>query len=445
MAFLIQSSNLLTQAQQNDAEFAFKLKTQLLTTNGVRRDVQFHDIADNFAEDISANFAESAVEKPILPVPTSTMTKPQIHAALSKLGEVEKNTLLSDLSGFIQITPEQAQHAVEKVFTEESKTLNQVLANNQQLDETDYKQIALAIQVIIGSSFFNTLLQNSNVIDSDKKSVKSIEGVKEQQFVGIISSDIMLELLKIVRKVVAELNISDRRISADFLTLNAKMVEAAADSTIKEGKEMFNGALTGFFTSLAITAAGTAFQARGLHKQNQSIKHNLVKANQNGSAADRLNELNASALSSPKNNSLELKTKDGVKVELADQATPAQQALANQRGTEAAQRTNKLGLAERDEHERVMNKTRTQIGIAEQGSRMSDNAGQMVTSANQVNVKSEEANKMTQQSVADMARTVSADKDKQVDKSLDLVKQMIEYLREIRESQLRTFQSMVRG
>lgn len=437
MTVIAQSLNLPAQIQRNGAEFARIPKTQLSTTNGVRQDVQLNDI--------SANFAESAVEKPILSAPTSTMTETQIHAAVSALGEVEKNTLLSDLSSFIQITPEHAQHAVEKVFAAENITLNQVFANNQQLDETDYKQIAQAIQVMIGSSFFNTVPQNSGVIDSDKKSAKSMESAKAQQFVGIISSDIMLELLKIVRKVVAELNISDRRISADFLALNAKMVEAAADSTIKEGKEMFNGALTGFFTSLAITAAGTVFQARGLHKQSQSIKHNLVKANQNGSAADRLSELNTSALSSPKNNVLELKTKNGVKVELADQATPAQQALSNQRGTEAAQRTNKLGLAERDEHERIMNKTRTQIGIAEQGSRMSDNAGQMATSANQVNVKSEEANKMTQQSVADMARTVSSDKDKQVDKNSELVKQMLEHLREICESQLRTVQSMVRG
>lgn len=159
-----------------------------------------------------------------------------------------------------------------------------------------------------------------------------------------------------------------------------------------------------------------------------------------------MNELNANSLSSSsKNSSLTLKNKEGVSVELVDQATPAQQALANQRGAEAAQRTNKLGLSERDEHERIMNKTRTKMGIAEQGGRLSDNAGQMATSANQVNVKAEEANKMTQQSVADVARSVSADKDKQIDKSMDLVKQMNEHLREIREGQLRTFQSVVRG
>ena len=437
MTTITQSLNLPAQIQPNGSEFALISKTPSSTTNGVRQDVKLHDV--------SADSADSIVKKPALSAPISTMTVTQMQVALSELGAVENNTLLADLYGFSQITPEQMQQVVEKVFAAESKTINQVLSNNQQLDEADYKQIALAIQVMIGSSFFNGLPQNSDAIDPDKQSAKSVDSAKTQQFVGIIRSDIMIDLIKLVRKVVAELNISERRISAEFLMLNAKMIEAAADSTIKEGKEMFNGALTGFFTSLAITAAGAAFQARGLHKQTQSIKNNLVKANQNGSAADRLNELNTNSLSSPKNHSLELKTKNGVKVELADQATPAQQALANQRGTEAAQRTNKLGLAERDEHERIMNKTRTQIGIAEQGSRMSDNAGQMVTSANQVNVKSEEANKMTQQSVADTARMIVGDKDKLIDQLKDYVKQMMESLRETADSQLRTFQNVVKG
>ncbi|MEY0976591.1 hypothetical protein AB7196_11635 [Providencia rettgeri] len=92
-----------------------------------------------------------------------------------------------------------------------------------------------------------------------------------------------------------------------------------------------------------------------------------------------------------------------------------------------------------------MNKTRVQMGVAEQASRMSDNAGQLATASNQVNVKSAEADKMIEQSVADTARSVYSDKDKQIDKSQDLAKQMQEHLREIREGSLRTMQSMVRG
>lgn len=397
--------------------------------------------------DVLANIFNGDVEKPTLAVPASGMTVVQLQAALNELSNEDRKILLNNLSLFISLSPEQLEQAVEKVLAAEQKTIEQVFGNNQKLDEADIKLIAQAIHVIVGSSFFAGLQPSISASESVKAETKSIESVKNDSFVGIISSDIMMELIKLVRKVVAELNISDRRISADFLQLSGKMTEAAAESTIKEGKEMFSGALTGFFTALAISGAGAAFQARALHQQNQSIKNNLVKANQNGAAADRLNELNANsfAAGSAKGNALTLKNKDGVSVELADQATPAQQALANQRGAEAAQRTNKLGLAERDEHERIMNKTRVHIGIADQGSRLSDNAGQLATTSNQVNVKAEEANKMTQQSVADAARSVSSDKDKQLDKSNDLVKQMNEHLREIREGQLRTFQTVVRG
>lgn len=427
------------QIKQYGTEFSSVTRTQSAGVSVVGQDVKL--------QDVSLHFSDMVVGKPALPVPIGMMTVAQMQAALAELGTEEKNALLNDLYGFIRVTPEQVQQAVEKVFTAEQKTLNQVFTNNQKLDETDTKLIAQAIQVMIGSSFLAELQQNASAAEFDKKETKSIESAKNNQFVGIISSDIMMELIKLVRKVVAELNISDRRISAEFLQLSAKMTELAAESTIKEGKEMFTGALTGFFTALAISGAGAAFQAKALHQQSQSIKNNLVKANQNGAAADRLNELSANSLSSSsaKGNSLILKNKEGVSVELVDQATPAQQALANQRGAEAAQRTNKLGLAERDEHERIMNKTRVKMGVADQGSRLSDNAGQMATSANQVNVKAEEANKMTQQSIADVARTVSGDKDKQLEKSNDLVKQMNEHLREIREGQLRTFQTVVRG
>lgn len=423
--------------QTNHSPMVNNQEANANAASGIRKNIELPNIQNVFVEPHS--------DKPTLNGAMVDMTVENLSEALSQLMTPEKAALLSDIRHFLVITPEKMQATVAKVLAEENKTIKHVVDKNHQLDETDIKLISQAIQVVIASSFSRDALNNQAVSDKDIKTVKSINDARKSEFVGIISSDIMLELIKIIRKVVAELNISDRRISADFLVLNAKMVEAAAESTIKEGKEMFSGALAGFFTSLAISTAGAAFQGRALHKQNQSIKTNLVKANQNGAAADRLTELNANSLSSAKGSALTLKTKEGTDVKLADQATPAQQALSNQRGNEAAQRTNKLGLAERDEHERIMNKTRVKMGIAEQGGRLSENAGQMVTSGNQVNVKGEEANKMTQQSVADVARTVSTDKDKQVDKSQDLVKQMNEHLREIREGQLRTFQSVVRG
>ncbi len=425
----------------------FDSPLSLSSTGGLEQSLM--NIDNNLIfQDINSDINETNIKKPELKEKTNDIALEQLTGLLLPLSSAENTALLGDLRHFISLTPEKLEAVFTKVFNEEKNDITQIIKNAQLPDEVEMKQIAQAFQVILASTFFKDALNNQGISDIQSNTVKSSNEAKKSDFVGIISSDIMLELIKIIRKVMAEINISDRRISADFLMLNAKMVEAAAESTIKEGKEMFSGAMMGFFTSLAISSASAAFQGRSLQKQNQSIKTNLVKANQNSAAADRLTELNGSSLSSssiPKAGALTLKGKDGTSISVTDQPTVTQQALSNQRGAEAAHRTNKLGLAERDEHERIMNKTRIQQGVAEQGGRLSDNAGQMVTSANQVNVKAEEANKMTQQSVADVARSVSADKDKQIDKSQDLVKQMNEHLREIREGQLRTFQSVVRG
>ncbi|QKG43210.1 hypothetical protein [Providencia rettgeri] len=301
-----------------------------------------------------------------------------------------------------------------------------------------------AVQLLIASSFFKD--SPSRQVEGGNKGQEPIDGIKNNTFVGIISNDLLVELSKIIRKVMAEINISDRRISAEFLQLNAKMVQASADSTIREGKETFKGAMMGFFTALAITAAGGAFQARGLRQQQQSIKHNLIPGNKNISGASKLSGLNGNTESvSTKPNTLSLTGKDGSTVTLGNQASQSQKNLSNQRIEEASKRTRDLGASQHEKHDQIMNKTRVQMGVAEQASRMSDNAGQLATASNQVNVKSAEADKMIEQSVADTARSVYSDKDKQIDKSQDLAKQMQEHLREIREGSLRTMQSMVRG
>ncbi|WP_275075351.1 IpaC/SipC family type III secretion system effector [Providencia rettgeri] len=406
------------------------------TVIGVRKDIDL--------QVISSNIAALSVEKPVLKMGNTTIDTEQLLSALGQLGSEEKAALLGDIRQFLAITPEQMQQAVLTVMTEEKSAIEQVFQDAQQPDETEIKQLSQAIQVMLASSFFKETF--SKQLDSGTESSKVIAAeAKSSQFVGIASSDVLMELMKIIRKVVAELNISDRRISSNFLMLSGKMTEAAAESTIKEGKEMFKGALIGFATSMAISGAGAAFQLKSLRTQSLSIKDNLVKANQNSASAERLASLTSNHNITKSAAPLSLKTKGGSTVDMVDSPNMAQQNLANQRTTEAAQRTNKLGQAEYQKHDQVMNRERTKSGIAEQGSRLSDNAGQMATSANQINVKEEEASKMRQQSVADIARTVSSDKDKQIDKDKDLVKQMHEHLRDIRESQLRTMQSMVRG
>ncbi|HHE6470578.1 TPA: type III secretion target, IpaC/SipC family protein [Providencia rettgeri] len=393
-----------------------------------------------------ASESELVMDKPSLKIAQFSMHDGQMLADISALTSSDKLATLDDLHAFRMLTPENIQQAIGKVLTEEKSHIEQLVGDAQLPDEADLKQMSQAIQVLIASSFFKGSLEGNIDGNEIKEGQKSIDGVKSSTFVGIISNDLMMELSKIIRKVMTEINISDRRISADFLQLNAKMVQASADSTIREGKEVFKGAMMGFFTSLAITAAGSAFQARGLRQQHQFIKNNLIPGNKNLIGASKLSGLNGKlGADSAQPKILSLPGKDGSTIKMSNQATQNQKNIAQQRIDEAASRTKSLGLSEHEKHDQVMNKSRVQMGIADQASRMSDNAGQLATSSNQVNVKSAEADKTIEQSTADIARTVSGDKDKQIDKSQDLVKQMQEHLREIREGNLRTMQSMVRG
>lgn len=393
-----------------------------------------------------ASGAEVMVDRPSLRTPQFSIDDGQMLSDISALADSDKLTILDDLHAFRTLTPESIQQAISKVLKEEKSHIEQVVGDAQLPDEANLKQMSQAIQLLIASSFFKDSFSGQLESNDGNRGQQSIDSVKNDTFVGIISNDLMVELSKIIRKVMVEINISDRRISADFLQLNAKMVQASADSTIREGKETFKGAMMGFFTSLAITAAGSAFQAIGLRQQQQSIKHNLVPGNQNISGASKLSGLNGKVGSdAAKPNTLNLTGKDGSTVTLSSQPTQNQKNLASQRVEEAGIRTRDLGMSQHEKHDQIMNKSRVQMGVAEQASRMSDNAGQLATTSNQVNVKSAEADKMMEQSVADIARSVSADKDKQIDKSQDLVKQMLEYLREIREVSFKAMQSLVRG
>lgn len=391
-----------------------------------------------------ASGAEMVLDKPLLKMVQFSMHDDQMLADISALTNSDKLATLDDLHTFRTLTPENIRQAIGKVLEEEKSHIEQLVGDAQLPDEADLKQMSQAVQLLIASSFFKD--SPSGQVEGGNKGQELIDGIKNNTFVGIISNDLLVELSKIIRKVMAEINISDRRISAEFLQLNAKMVQASADLTIREGKETFKGAMMGFFTALAITAAGGAFQARGLRQQQQSIKHNLIPGNKNISGASKLSGLNGNTESvSTKPNTLSLAGKDGSTVTLGNQASLSQKNLSNQRIEEAGKRTRDLGASQHEKHDQIMNKTRVQMGVAEQASRMSDNAGQLATASNQVNVKSAEADKMIEQSVADTARSVYSDKDKQIDKSQDLAKQMQEHLREIREGSLRTMQSMVRG
>ncbi|MBC8654862.1 hypothetical protein GQR86_20495, partial [Providencia vermicola] len=108
---------------------------------------------------------------------------------------------------------------------------------------------------------------------------------------------------------------------------------------------MMEGAIINFSVSLGVSGAGAAFQAKSLHTQSKSINTNLKSGINNINAGDRLSQLNgqAYALTGKTNGGAVLKGKDGLSIELTDQATMGQKALVAKNGQDAANSTKAYG------------------------------------------------------------------------------------------------------
>ncbi|HGN1706423.1 TPA: IpaC/SipC family type III secretion system effector [Providencia rettgeri] len=274
-----------------------------------------------------------------------------------------------------------------------------------------------------------------------------VDSVNSDQFIGIASSKIVSEISLLLRKVASQMKISDQRINAAFSVLSGKMVEAAAASTIKEGKKMMEGAIINFSVSLGISGIGAAFQGKSLHTQNKSINSNLKPGINNINTGDKLSQLNgqASALTAKTNSSTMLKGKDGSSIELVDQATMGQKALVGKSGQDAASSTKAYGQNQLNEHNNIATKESVKRSVAEQGTRLSDSAGNMAASPLQADAKEQSANAMIEQEISSAARKVAENADKSISESSELLKKMNEALRDVRDSQIRTSQAVVRG
>lgn len=280
--------------------------------------------------------------------------------------------------------------------------------------------------------------------NAEQKAITSIGSAKTSEYIGIMGSDIIVEISKLIRKVSSEIKISDRQLNAIFNILSGKMVEAAAASTIKEGKKMMESAMINFGVSLGISGLGAAFQAKSLHTQNKSINTNLKAGVNNTNAGNKLNG-QVSELTGKNNGSTVLKGKDGSAIELVDQATAGQKTLAAKNMQNAADSTKAHGQNQVNEHNNIVTKESVKRGVAEQGARLSDSAGNMAGSASQVEAKAESASAMIEQETSSAARKGSENTEKTMSESTELLKKMDEALRDIRDSKTRTFQAVVRG
>lgn len=132
-------------------------------------------------------------------------------------------------------------------------------------------------------------------------------------------------------------------------------------------------------------------------------------------------------------------------IELTDQATAGQKALVARNAQNAADSTKAYGQNQLNEYNNVATRENVKRGIAEQGSRLSESAGNMAASSSQVDAKAESANAMIEQETSSAARKVSENADKAISESTELLKKMNEALKDIRDSKIRTFQAAIRG
>lgn len=279
--------------------------------------------------------------------------------------------------------------------------------------------------------------------NAEQKAIEEASSSKPREFIGIMGSNIIVEISKLISKVASEIKISDRQISAAFNILSGKMVEAAAASTIAEGKKMMEGALINFGVSLGVSGAGAAFQARSLHIQNKSINTNLKPGTNNLNTGNKLS--NQVTDLKTNNSSSVLQGKDGSMIELTNQATAGQKALVARNAQNAADSTKAYGQNQLNEYNNVATKENVKRGVAEQGARLSDSAGNMAASSSQAEAKAESAKAMIEQETSSAARKVSENADKTISESTELLKKMNEALKDVRDSKIRTFQAAIRG
>ncbi|AVX39871.1 MULTISPECIES: IpaC/SipC family type III secretion system effector [Yersinia] len=455
--------------------------TPLPTSTG-KEQITANNLNVQDVKSLTSDFT-AASGKPQLAAPLVGISHDDMSTQLNDLSNPENTARLDDLRIAMSITPEGLKQALNHVLQREIAATsesagNRVLLDALMADDVEQRNLTAAAQTMLSSS----LLKETQAVQLGEESLDNIaeskDSVKESRFIGIQTNDMMRFMLSMLRQVMAEINISERRINSMFTTLSADMTEKAAESTIREGKEIFNGAIAGFATSLGIAGAGAAFQGRGLSKQNQVVNKHLKPANidraQAQSMARNLHKMDAPTLAKANdaNNFMEI---GGHRIDIGAKQTPAVKgnsssdvtAKPSQVETTKPSQVETATLAEQtnakqaniksindvqnraelhgQEYDRKTNKYRTQGSIAEQMSRMSDNAGQLANNSNLSAVKESEADKMIQNSTAEVARSIASDKEKQIDRSQEAIKEMRQHMSNMRDSTIRTNQSLIKG
>ncbi|EMF4671937.1 hypothetical protein L3033_001596 [Providencia stuartii] len=402
-------------------------ETQTMSTQAPGQQVSIKD-----AVDITVPRTQ---DKPLLKLPEQTTVSPSLLFEVKNMNKVELEETSKVIGGFssayanlqehIAVTAIKVEKAVREVITEENSKLEKMFPTIANLDESEIKQLSQGVNLMLAASAIKDVQVAQANSEDVKPGIQSLDAIKESQFIGIMSSDILMELRNLLSQIKSIINTADRQLQADFLKLKTQMVQSAADTTIQEGKKAFEGALMGFAVSLGVTLAGAALQTKQLVKQTKAINVHGVERHKLSTQAQSEIESSRPYMKKTGNKALEQQNELHV--------TNVQDKV---KGLQLKAEREQLQL------DRITNQTQKKSSIIETMTRLSDNAGQLVTSALNIEVKALEAQKMVLQDIGDTARAIASDKEKQIDTVLDLMKKVFDILKEIIEGQIRTFQAV---
>ncbi|HHJ0101570.1 TPA: IpaC/SipC family type III secretion system effector [Yersinia enterocolitica] len=423
---------------------------QLLTSVGAEQNTPnklgLHDL-----KSANTNFTSGA-GKPQLSAPKTTADYAQMLMQLQSLEGLEtpENTeLQNDLRIALTTTPEGFRQALTTVLQREDANSemsagDRVLLDALLADDTEQRNLAAAAQLMLAGS----ILKEANAVQMSQKGedykVESPDSAKQHEFIGFQTNETMRFMFSMLRKVLAELNISERRTHSMLAALSAEMTQMAADSTIREGKEIYHSAVIGFATAMVITGVGVGLQAGGLFKQSQAVKNHLKPSNQHSADAKQL-ALQMNQVEAPAKVAISRTGADGQKMTQATAPNKAEQAQIKQQQQQRVAEAEDAADLHKQKYNQQTDKYQAMGRIVDQATRMSDNAAQVSSASNQLAVKQAEADKSIQANVADTARSAANDTEKQMDQTKQYLEEIKKILNSIMESTTRANQAIVKG
>ncbi|ANI31052.1 hypothetical protein PL78_14610 [Yersinia entomophaga] len=271
-------------------------------------------------------------------------------------------------------------------------------------------------------------------------------------FDGFTSDNLMIFIRSMIQRQRMTADESNAKINIFLASLSATMAENAADSTIKEGKQQLIGAIFSFVIGSVMVGAGSGIQLRGLNKQNRMLNAEVeqqqpnIATNKVGDVRQSLNVMDSrgasmNAVGTMKNNKIGTLNEPRERMSSKEIHNHPKDKIQIKAERERPQDLNSsLSTAKPNRH---TGRKLEIVGMAI--SNMATTGGQMVSGINMAEVKTIEANKMIQNTAADITQTILREKERAASSLNDMFKSMQDTINGIIAGQNMTSAKIIRG